>query len=144
MGFFAEMKQALDDGRKAGKEGRSYEEVKAEREAKERGEYYDSTVYHPRKEKDNVMQADIYSTYGTHNLDKWFEQGAPHLTDAIYEIRDKISQGASTNSKYTELSKEYAELQGRYQEIKGSYDQLKKQYNSLTRILENLSKEKSR
>lgn len=128
--MFETIKEAIAIGKQAGREGRSVEDVTNEWNAKARGETYNANVYHPSKVKDGMIRADIYSTYGTHDLDKWFEQGAPHLTDAIYEIRDDIKK----------KEKNYDELKGRYDELERSYNHLQKQYETLTNILENMSK----
>jgi|GEM_PF-2336662 len=134
MGFWDSIKEDIAIGQQAAREGRSVEDVTNEWKAKARGESYDSNVYHPSKVKDGMIRADIYSTYGTHDLDKWFEQGAPHLTDAIYEIRDDIRK----------KEKNYDELKGRYDELQRSYENLQKQYENLTNAISNMSKSKTK
>ena len=83
--------------------------------------------YHPDKKKDGVIRADIYSTYGTHDLDKWFEQGAPHLTDAIYQIRDDVKQ-------------QQVRYQNQYDDLKKDYEKLQAQYDNLAKMISELSK----
>jgi hypothetical protein len=88
--------------------------------------------YHPKKEKDGVMLADIYSTYGTHNLDKWFEQGAPHLTDAIYQVRDEVKELKIQQKDYDGLKEHYDKLEQNYDELKAQYDHIAKMLETLT------------
>lgn len=128
MGFWADFKK-------------DEEKAEAKRIAKKNGTYVPpakplkkKTDYHPSKEKDGVIRADIYSTYGTHDLDKWFEQGAPHLTDAIYQIRDDTKR---QQAKYDELQKHYDDLEKKY-------DNLQKQYEKMTDILEIVASNTSR
>lgn len=87
--------------------------------------------YHPSKEKDGLIRADIYSTYGTHDLDKWFEQGAPHLTNAIYQIRDDVKR-------------QQIRYQNQYEDLKKNYEELKTQYDNLTKMITDLSKNGTR
>lgn len=112
----------------------SYKNGCNEAEAKLNGTYKEppkprkkADDYHPKKEKDGVIRADIYSTYGTHDLDKWFEQGAPHLIDAIYQTRDGIKR-----------------QQHEYDKLEQNYDELKAQYEHITKILETLTNNASR
>ena len=121
MGFWADFKK-------------DEEKAAAKRIAKKNGTYVPpakplkkKTDYHPSKEKDGVIRADIYSTYGTHDLDKWFEQGAP-------QIRDDTKR---QQAKYDELQKHYDDLEKKY-------DNLQKQYEKMTDILEIVASNTSR
>ncbi len=65
----------------------------------------------------------LINLLGTSDLDEVVEGCAPHLTDTIYGIRDKLnSEEESYKAKYFELKGRYDELQKNYQELLAKLD----------------------
>ena len=128
MGFWDNVKKAEQEAAaecEAWRNGKPYPKDSESGKPKKKKE-----DYHPDKKKDGVIRADIYSTYGTHDLDKWFEQGAPHLTDAIYQIRDDVKQ-------------QQIRYQNQYDDLKKDYEKLQAQYDNLAKMISELSKYKT-
>ena len=70
-------------------------------------------------------------------MDKWFEQGAPHLTDAIYEVRDGVKSIEAQQQEYDDLKEHYEKLEKSYNELQGRFDKM-------TNLLETIAKNTSR
>lgn len=78
--------------------------------------------------KGGVIESSVRNLYATSDLDEVYANCAPKMTNALFDIKDKVDSYA-----------EYKKLQGEHEELQKSYDTLKKQYDDLSTILKNLT-----
>jgi len=112
---------------------KEYEKEKARAEQEKKGIKSVKPKKYQPGHKDKVGPAKknaLINLLCTDDLDEVFECCAPHLTETIYEIRDKQANTA-----------DYYKLQGRYNELQKHYDELLKQYNNLNQTLQNITKQ---
>ena len=78
--------------------------------------------------KGGVIESSVRNLYATSDLDEVYANCAPKMTNAIFDIKDKVDSYA-----------EYKKLQGQYEELQKSYESLQKQNDNLSSILKNLT-----
>jgi len=78
--------------------------------------------------KGGVIESSVRNLYATSDLDEVYANCAPKMTNALFDIKDKVDSYA-----------EYKKLQGEHEELQKSYDTLKKQYDDLSTIMKNLT-----
>ena len=83
----------------------------------------------------------LINLLGTPDLDEVFEGCAPHLTEAIYGIRDTLH---NQNNNQDDMSSKYYELEGRYKELEKHYNELQEKYKDTMEILKNVTSQQSR
>ena len=65
-----------------------------------------------------VKKMALINMFGTSDLDEVIEGCAPHFTETVYGIRDKLND-------------EEQDYKAKYYELKGRYDELQKNYQDL-------------
>ena len=71
-----------------------------------------------------VKKMALINMFGTSDLDEVIEGCAPHFTETVYGIRDKLND-------------EEQDYKAKYYELKGRYDELLKQNQELLQIVKN-------
>ncbi len=64
----------------------------------------------------------LINMFGTSDLDEVIEGCAPHFTETVYGIRDKMNN-------------EEQDYKAKYYELKGRYDELQKNYQELVKLM---------
>lgn len=64
----------------------------------------------------------LINLLGTSDLDEVIEGCAPHFTETVYGIRDKLND-------------EEQDYKAKYYELKGRYDELQKNYQELVKLM---------
>ena len=68
-----------------------------------------------------VKKMALINMFGTSDLDEVIEGCAPHFTETVYGIRDKLNyEEQDYKAKYYELKGRYDELQKNYQDLVNS------------------------
>ena len=75
-----------------------------------------------------VIESSVRNLYATSDLDEVYANCAPKMTNALFDIKEKVDSYA-----------EYKKLQGQYEELQKSYGTLQKQYDDLSTILKNIT-----
>ena len=78
--------------------------------------------------KGGVIESSVRNLYATSDLDEVYANCAPKMTNALFDIKEKVDSYA-----------EYKKLQGQYEELQKSYGTLQKQYDDLSTILKNIT-----
>ena len=78
--------------------------------------------------KGGVIESSVRNLYATSDLDEVYANCAPKITNALFDVKEKIDSYA-----------EYKKLQGQYEELQKSYGTLQKQYDDLSTILKNIT-----
>lgn len=78
--------------------------------------------------KGGVIESSVRNLYATSDLDEVYANCAPKMTNALFDVKEKIDSYA-----------EYKKLQGQYEELQKSYGTLQKQYDDLSTILKNIT-----
>lgn len=69
-----------------------------------------------------VKNMALINMFGTSDLDEVIEGCAPHFTETVYGIRDKLND-------------EEQDYKAKYYELKGRYDELQKNYQDLVKLM---------
>ncbi|MBE6085716.1 MAG: hypothetical protein E7203_09760 [Selenomonas ruminantium] len=69
-----------------------------------------------------VKKMALINMFGTSDLDEVIEGCAPHFTETVYGIRDKLNDEAQ-------------DYKAKYYELKGRYDELQKNYQELVKLM---------
>ena len=69
-----------------------------------------------------VKKMALINMFGTSDLDEVIEGCAPHFTETVYGIRDKLND-------------EEQDYKAKYYELKGRYDELQKNYQDLVKLM---------
>lgn len=113
MGFFSDFKEGMETQKKRIKKERmNEEEIKKD--------------YQPghKNSSGTVKKMALINMFGTSDLDEVIEGCAPHFTETVYGIRDKLNDEEQT-------------YKAKYYELKGRYDELLKQNQELLQIVKN-------
>lgn len=107
MGFFDDMKDAWNKGQN----GESINDG-------EKKPYQPGHKNRTGPAKHNAL----INLLGTSDLDEVIEGCAPHFTETVYGIRDKLNDEAQ-------------DYKAKYYELKGRYDELQKNYQELVKLM---------
>ena len=107
MGFFSDFKDAVKNGYAEGLE-------------ENKGPYQPGH----KNSSGTVKKMALINMFGTSDLDEVIEGCAPHFTETVYGIRDKLND-------------EEQDYKAKYYELKGRYDELLKQNQELLQIVKN-------
>ena len=88
------------------------------KEAKKKNNYQPGS----KNSSGTVKKMALINTFGTSDLDEVIEGCAPHFTETVYGIRDK-------------LNTEEQDYKAKYYELKGRYDELQKNYQDLVKLM---------
>ena len=78
--------------------------------------------------KGGVIESSVRNLYATSDLDEVYANCAPKMTNALFDIKEKVDSYA-----------EYKKLQGEHEELQRSYETLQKQYDELNATLKILA-----
>lgn len=78
--------------------------------------------------KGGVIESSVRNLYATSDLDEVYANCAPKMTNALFDIKEKVDSYA-----------EYKKLQGEHEELQRSYETLQKQYDELNATMKILA-----